>query len=73
MYRSTEHDHIEDSLPAKLQRMRKFGKLKLPDFKDLITPEDYKICEEVKSTKKTTWYPLTIDVFIKFLYSVRAC
>lgn len=67
--RSTEHDHVKDNLPAKLLRIRTFGKMKLDDFKDLISVADYKTCE-TKMEKNPTWYPLTLDVFVKFLYKV---
>ena len=67
--RSTEHDHVKDNLPAKLLRIRTFGKMKLEDFKDLISVPDYKTCE-TKMEKNPTWYPLTLDVFVKFLYKV---
>ena len=67
--RSTEHDHVKDNLPAKLLRIRTFGKMKLEEFKDLISPADYKLCES-KMEKHPTWYPLTLDVFVKFLYKV---
>lgn len=71
---STANDHVEDNLCAKLQRMQKFGKLVLEDYKDQISPEDYLICKNAKAKlKKPTWYPLTIDVFVKFLYSVCLC
>ena len=67
--RSTEHDHVKDNLPAKLLRIRTFGKMKLEEFKDLISAPDYKTCE-TKMEKNPTWYPLTLDVFVKFLYKV---
>lgn len=67
--RSTEHDHVKDNLPAKLLRIRTFGKMKLECFKDLISSIDYKTCE-AKAAKAPTWYPLTLDIFVKFLYKV---
>jgi hypothetical protein len=67
--RSTENDHVKDSLPAKLLRIRTFGKMRLEEFKDLLSVADYKMCES-KMEKNPTWYPLTLDVFVKFLYKV---
>ena len=64
-FRSNEHDHVKDNLPAKLLRIRTFGKMKLEDFKDLISVADYKMCES-KMEKNPTLYPLTLDVFVKF-------
>jgi len=67
--RSTEHDHVKDNLPAKLLRIRTFGKMKLEEFKELISASDYNSCL-AKMDKTPTWYPLTLDVFVKFLYKV---
>ena len=60
---------MKDNLPAKLLRIRTFGKMKLEEFKDLISFADYKICEN-KMDVRPTWYPLTLDIFVKFLYKV---
>jgi hypothetical protein len=68
-FRSTEHDHVKDKLPAKLLRIRTFGKMKLNEFKDLLFVADYKMCK-TKMVNGPTWYPLTLDVFVKFLYKV---
>ena len=67
--RSTEHDHVKDNLSVKLLRIQTFGKMKLEDFKDLISVADYKMCKS-KMDKNPTWYHLTLDVFVKFLYKV---
>ena len=68
-FRFTEQDHVKDNLLAKLLRICTFGKMKLEDFKDLISVDDYKMCQ-AKMEKSPTWYPLTLDVFVKFLYKV---
>jgi hypothetical protein len=44
--------------------------MKLEDFRDLISAADYKMCA-TKMEKNPTWYPLTLDVFVKFLYKVN--
>ena len=67
--RSTMHNHIKDILHAKLLHIRTFEKMKLEDFKDLICVADYKMCES-KMENDPTWYPLTLDVFVKLLYKV---
>ena len=64
-----EHDDVKDTLHAKLLRICTFGEIKLEEFKDLISVADYKVCES-KMDKHPTWYPLTFDVFVKFLYKV---
>jgi hypothetical protein len=66
---STKHDHVKDNLPAKLLCIRTFGKMKFEEFKDLLSVADYKMCE-TKMVNGPTWYPLTLDVFVKFLYKV---
>jgi hypothetical protein len=67
--RSTEHDHIKDNLSAKLPRIQTFGKMKLEEFKDLNSPAYHETCE-AKMVKNPIWYPLTLDVFVKFLYKI---
>lgn len=67
--RSTENDFVKSSLPAKLQRIRTFGSMKLEAFKDLISEEAYDYCQKEK-TRRTTWYSLTVDVFVSFLFKV---
>jgi len=44
--------------------------MKLEEFKELISPADYNSCL-AKMEKNPTWYPLTLDVFVKFLYKVN--
>lgn len=68
-HRSTEHDHVQDSTIAKLQRIRTFGAFKLSHFKGLISKEDMAICEAYKP-RVPSWYPLTMDIFVKFLHAV---
>ena len=70
LFRSTEHEHVKDNLPAKLLRIRTFGKMRLEEFKDLLFVANYKICES-KMEKTPTWCPLTLGVFVKFLYKVN--
>ena len=68
-HRSTEHDHVQDSNIAKLQRIRTVGAFKLFDFKGLISKENMAICEAYKP-RVPSWYPLTMDIFVKFLHAV---
>ena len=67
--RTSEHDYVRNNLPAKLLRICTFGKMKLEEFKDLISVPDYKTCK-TKMENNPIWYPLTLDVFVKFLYKV---
>lgn len=68
--RSKEHDHVTESLPSQLWRIHTFGIFTLDEMKPLIPPEDYNICLEGKPKHKDTWYPLTMDIFVAFLYKV---
>ena len=67
--RSTQNNYVKVSLPAKLQCIRYYGGLKLEDFKDLLTSTEFKSCAKVRQSR-SAWFPLTIDVFISFLYRV---
>jgi hypothetical protein len=49
--------HVKDNLPGKLLRIRTFGKMKLKEFKDLISVADYKICK-TKMEKNLLGIPL---------------
>ena len=68
--RSTENDHIKSNLSSLLQRVRTFGSLELKDFKPLLTKKEFKAYLESKMLK-TTWYLVTMDVFISFLFRVQ--
>ncbi len=68
-FRSTENDHVKSNFPAKLFRIRSFGVMKLEEFKDLLTPEEYDACLKNKPSQPT-WFSLTTRVFIAFLYRV---
>ena len=68
--RSTENGHVKSNLTSLLQRVRTFGSLELKDFKPLLTKKEFKACLESKMLK-STWYPVTMDVFISFLFRVR--
>ena len=68
-FRSTKHNHVKDNIFAKYLCIRTFGKMKLEEFKNLISVADYKVCAS-KIKKNPTWYPLTLDIFVKFLYKV---
>ena len=43
--------------------------LELKDFKLLLTKKEFKACLESKSLQKT-WYSVTLDVFISFLFRI---
>ena len=68
--RSTENDHVKSNLTSLLQHVRTFENLELKDFKPLLTKKEFKACLESESLQKT-WYPVTLDVFISFIFRVR--
>ena len=68
--RSIENDHVKSNLTSLLQHIHIFGNLELKDFKQLLTKKEFKACLESKSLKNT-WYPMTLDVFISFLFRIR--
>ena len=68
-FRSTEHDHVKTNLPHKIHRIRNIGILKLDEFKEFISSKDYANC--VKKKSRTTWYPLTVDVFATLVYKIQ--
>ena len=68
-FRSTEHDHVKTNLPHKIHHIFNIGILKLDEFKELISSADY--ANYVKKKSRTTWYPLTVNVFATLVYKVQ--
>ena len=52
-----------------LHRVKAIGSQPLESFKDMLTPDEYRKCESNPQLGKT-WYSLTTDVFISFLFRV---
>lgn len=69
-FRSTENAHVKTNLVHRLHRINTYGMLDLAEFKELLTKEEFKACEN--RTKPFAWYPLTSEVFIKFLNRVSS-
>ena len=67
--RSVKHYHVKANLPTKLLCIWTFGNMELSKFKEIILSADYEICKETKKSCPT-WYHLTVDIFVKFLYKV---
>jgi hypothetical protein len=51
-----------------IHRIRSFKTLKLQEFKNLLSPDDYAKCE--KKRPLSIWYPLTAYIFATFIYKV---
>ena len=55
------------SLVHTLHRLQKYGQFPLEYYKPMLTDEQYKTC--ISKTIKT-WYPLTQDLMVAFIYHV---
>jgi hypothetical protein len=52
-----------------LHRIKAFGSQPLESFKEMLTPDEYRKCESNQQLGKT-WFNLTTDVFVSFLFRV---
>jgi hypothetical protein len=52
-----------------LHRVKAFGCQPLENFKEMLTPDEYRKCESNLQLRKT-WFNLTTDVFVSFLFRV---
>jgi hypothetical protein len=52
-----------------LHRVKAFGNQPLESFKEMLTPDEYRKCESNQQLGKT-WFNLTTDVFVSFLFQV---
>jgi hypothetical protein len=60
---------VKSNIPAKLYRIRSFGVMKLEEFKDLLSPQEYALALNHKPATPS-WFTLPTKVFIAFLYRV---
>lgn len=63
-----ENSHVKSNLVHSLYRVSQVGQYPLEYFKDLLSAEDYLKCKNKKASK--AWYPLTTDVFVRFICKV---
>jgi hypothetical protein len=49
--------------------VKAFGSQPLESFKEMLTPDEYRKCESNPHLGKT-WFNLTTDVFVSFLFRV---
>jgi hypothetical protein len=52
-----------------LHRVKAFGSQPLESFKEILTPDEYRKYESNPQLGKT-WFNLTTDVFVSFLFRV---
>jgi hypothetical protein len=69
LFRSIEHSHVKTNIVHRLHRVKAFGSQPLESFKDMLTANEYRKCEANPQIGKS-WYSLTTDVFISFLFRV---
>jgi hypothetical protein len=69
IFRSTENSHVKTNMVHTLHQIKATGLQPLESFKDMLTPEEYNKCKSNPMRGKT-WYPLTTDVFVSFLFQV---
>jgi hypothetical protein len=60
---------VKTNIVHTLHRIKAFGSQPLESFKEMLTPDEYRKCE-VNLQLGKTWYNLTTDVFISFLFRV---
>lgn len=60
---------MKTNLWHELDRVNRFGSQTVEYYKPLISEAKYKDCVS-KKAKSQTWYPLTGDMMICFLYAV---
>ena len=68
LLRSMKSDHVKTNLVHKFHRVQSFGIMKLEEFKDLLTPDQYTKC--LKKGGKKTWFTFTFEFYTQFLYKV---
>jgi hypothetical protein len=62
-----EHSYVKTNLVHQLYCVQAIGSLRIENFKNLLTPDQYKKC----ITKTiATWYSLTRDLFLDCLYNI---
>jgi hypothetical protein len=60
---------VKTNIVHTLHRVKAFGSQPLESFKEMLTPDEYRKCESNQQLGKT-WFNLTSDVFISFLFRV---
>jgi hypothetical protein len=60
---------VKTNIVHTLHRVKAFGSQPLENFKELLTPDEYRKCEANPQLGKT-WFNLTTDVFVSFLFRV---
>jgi hypothetical protein len=67
--RSNEHSHVKTNMVHTLHRVKEVGSQPLQSLKDMLTEEEFRKCASSPHIEKT-WYKMTSNVFIAFLFRV---
>ena len=67
--RQTENSHVKTNLVHTLYWVQKYGVLELEKFKELLSPEEERVCL-VNSRK--SWYSMPLEVFTLFIFKVHS-
>jgi hypothetical protein len=68
-YRSNEHSHVKTNMVHTLHRVKGVGFQPFGSLKDMLTEEEFRKCASSPHIEKT-WYKMTSDVFVAFLFRV---
>jgi hypothetical protein len=60
---------VKTNIVHTLHRVKAFGCQPLESFKEMLTPDEYRKCESNQQLGKT-WFNLTTNVFVSFLFRV---
>jgi hypothetical protein len=60
---------VKTNIVNTLHRVKAFESQPLESFKEMLTPDEYRKCESNQQLGKT-WFNLTTDVFVSFLFRV---
>ena len=66
--RFTENGHVKTNLVHKIHRIHDFGTLSYKNSNIFLSPNDY--AKYKKNRPLSTWYPLTTNIFVVFIYKV---
>jgi hypothetical protein len=67
--RSTENSHVKTNMVHTLHRIKATGMQPLESFKEMLTKDEYRKCQ-TNPMRSKTWYQLTSEVFVSFLFRV---
>jgi hypothetical protein len=66
---STENSHVKTNMVHTLHRIKAIRTQPIESFKDLLSEDEYQKC--LNNPKKSkTWYKMTAEVFVSFLFWV---